>query len=253
MENQTSQNEQQPKDPSIAFSANEFDLDDFDFKPLNSGLGFHQEERKNGILPTNTNKQQNISVTRGSSIPKVAGLGISNPKVADKGLQSMNALSAFYEESQPKHQEVTRELDEVARPLLETLSTASATKQFGAWLIDLALVSGLTLSLLGLFVLVSGLSLVQFYQVIGPNDLLIFGSCAFSIFFLSYFSILDLQATPGKSLLNVKLIKENGSDLTLKDSFNRSFITLVSFVALGLPCLIDFQGKLTDTKVVENV
>jgi uncharacterized RDD family membrane protein YckC len=251
MENQTTNNEQTPKDPTIAFSASEFNLEEFDFKPLNEGLGFHQEERKNGILPTKATKSQNISVTRGSSIPKVAGLGVSNPKVADKGLQSMNALSAFYEESQSTEQLPVEEVP--VQKIEKALKTAAMTKQFGAWLIDLLIVCALTVSLLALFVLVSGLSFEQFYQVIGPNDLMIFGASAFSIFFLSYFSILDLQTTPGKSVLKLRLVREDNADITLKDSFIRSFITLVSFVALGLPCFIDFQGKLTDTKVVEDV
>jgi hypothetical protein len=81
----------------------------------------------------------------------------------------------------------------------------------------------------------------------------LFGASSFSIFYLSYFSILDLQSTPGKSLLNLHLLRENNKEVSLRDSFFRSVITLLSFVTLGLPCLIDFQGKLTDTKVVEDV
>lgn len=249
MENQTSHQDQQVKDPSINFSASEFNLDDFDFKPLNEGLGFHQEERKNGILPTNNNKVNNISVTRGTVAPKTKALGVSNPKVADKGLQSMNALSAFYDETQ-KEEVAQSPIEEV---VVKELKLASSASQFFAWIIDLVLVAAISASLLGLFVLVSGLNVTQFYQVIGPNDLIYFSAASFSIFYLSYFSILDLQATPGKSLMKVKLIREDNSDISLKDSFLRSFITLISFVTLGLPCLIDFQGKLTDTKVVEDV
>lgn len=246
MENQTINNDQQIKDSSIAFNATEFNLDDFDFKPLNKGLGFHQEERNNGILPTN---KKNISVTRGSQVSKAPGLGISNPKVADKGLQSMNALSAFYSETQK---------EEIEAPILKIENTleyvvAKPLTQFMAWFVDLALVLAISTSLLGLFVVVSGLTINQFYQIIGPNDLLLFGATSFSIFYLSYFSILDLQVTPGKGLFNLQLLRENNKEVSLKDSFLRSFITLLSFVTLGLPCLIDFQGKLTDTKVVEDV
>ena len=247
MENQTSHNDHQAKDPSIAFSASEFNLDDFDFKPLNKGLGFHQEERKNGILPTNN---KNISVTRGVKSPVAAGLGISNPNVADKGIQSMNALSAFYSESQ------TEEVEEILTNVLNEAveyKTAKTLNQFAAWFLDLVIVLAISSSLLGLFVLVSGLSIAKFYQVIGPNDLILFGASSFSIFYLSYFSILDLQSTPGKSLLNLQLLRENNKEVSLRDSFLRSLITLLSFVTLGLPCLIDFQGKLTDTKVVEDV
>ena len=250
MNNQISNNESKPNDASIVFNSSEFSIEDFDFKPLNEGLGFHQEERRNGILPTNNNKVKNISVTRNQTPPRAVGLGISNPKVADKGIQSMNALSAFYEESQSIESE---QLQEAKLPDEVFYQVASQSKQFAAWLIDTILVILVSASLLGLFVLVSGLSITQFYQVIGPNDLMFFSASAFSIFYLSYFSILDLQMTPGKSWLKIKLVKENNQEISLKESFLRSFITLISFVTLGLPCVIDFQGKLTDTKVVNNV
>ncbi|WP_127715330.1 RDD family protein [Halobacteriovorax sp. HLS] len=248
MDNQITHNEPKSNDSNIVFNTSEFNLDEFDFKPLNEGLGFHQEERRNGILPTNNNK--NISVSRSHSAVRTSSLGISNPKVADKGIQSMNALSAFYEETQPEQVEV-----ELKKTLTEEsfYQVTSSSRQFGAWLVDISVVTLMSISLLGLFVLVSGLKVSQFYQIIGPNDLLIFGASAFSIFYLSYFSILDLQTTPGKSMFKIKLVKENNQPVSLKDSFLRSFITVISFVTLGLPCIIDFQGKLTDTKVVDDV
>jgi len=248
MENQTPNTNDQAKDVNITFSSSEFNLDDFDFKPLNEGLGFHHEERKNGILPQSNTKAQNISVTR-STRPAVAkALGVSNQAVVKNGLESMNSLSAFYSEGQAESVSEEKSIEEVVK-----LETARPLLQFAAWLVDVLLVLAISSFLLGLFVLVSGLSFIQFYQLVGMNDLLLFGSVSYSIFYLSYFSILDLQSTPGKSLFKLKLVREDNVDTLLKDSFLRAFITLISFVTLGLPCLIDFQGKLTDTKVVKDV
>lgn len=253
MENQTPNTSNQNKDVNIAFTSSEFNLDDFDFKPLNEGLGFHHEERKNGILPQSNTKAQNISVNRAarstSTSTPTQSLGVSNSTVIKNGLESMNSLSAFYSEGPA---EVTTEQEQVESETI-ALVVAKPHLQFAAWIIDVLLVLAISSFLLGLFVLVSGLRISQFYEFVGMNDLLLFGSVSFSIFYLSYFSILDLQATPGKSLFKLRLVREDRLDILLKDSFLRAFITLISFVTLGLPCLIDFQGKLTDTKVVNDV
>ncbi len=250
MENLNSNENKQNKD--VVFN-NEFNLDDFDFKPLNEGLGFHHEERKNGILPQANKRNQHISVTReNSSTTRTSNLGVSNEGITRNGLESMNSLSAFYSESQVIEEAPKLKASDFEPKAVE-IKVTSSTKQFSAWLIDVLVVACITTGLMALFVAVSGLSISQFFEVIGQKDLIIFTSVSFSIFYLSYFSILDLQATPGKSLLKIRLVREDGKGILLKDSFLRSFITLLSFVTLGLPCLIDFQGKLTDTKVSEDV
>lgn len=250
MENINSNENKDNKD--IVFN-NEFNLDDLDFKPLNEGLGFHHEERKNGILPQANKRNQHMSVSReASSTTRTSNLGVSNEGITRNGLESMNSLSAFYSESQVVEEAPKLKVSDF-EPKVEKIKVAPATKQFSAWVIDILLVACISAGLMALFVAVSGLSFKQFYEVIGKNDLAIFGSVSFSIFYLSYFSILDLQATPGKSLLKLRLTREDGKAILLKDSFLRSLITLLSFVTLGLPCLIDFQGKLTDTKIAEDV
>ncbi|OUR93017.1 hypothetical protein A9Q84_21170 [Halobacteriovorax marinus] len=253
MENQTPSTNDQAVDAKIAFSAAEFNLDDFDFKPLNEGLGFHHDDRKNGILPQSNTKPQNISVTRNVMPTLSKSLGVSDPKVVKNGMESMNSLSAFYSEGQLETTSESESELNLSEQAVETYELAKPLLQLTAWLIDVLVVLTISSSLLGLFVLVSGLNFSQFYQFVGMNDLVLFGAVSFSIFYLSYFSILDLQSTPGKSFFKLRLVREDHSDLILKDSFMRAFITLISFVTLGLPCLIDFQGKLTDTKVVINV
>lgn len=239
------------KSSEVVFN-NEFNFDDFDFKPLNEGLGFHHEERKNGILPQSNKRNQHISVSRDtSSATRQSNLGVSNEGITRNGLESMNSLSAFYSESQTIEEAPKLK----ASDFIETkkIRVASSFTQLSAWIIDVLAVLMISAGLLAIFVAISGLSFSQFYEIIGPNDLAIFGGVSFSIFYLSYFSILDLQTTPGKSLLNIRLVREDQKPILLKDSFLRSFITLVSFTTLGLPCLIDFQGKLTDTKIAEDV
>ena len=52
----------------------------------------------------------------------------------------------------------------------------------------------------------------------------------FSVYFLTYFSFLDLNATPGKLLFGLKLVGMNGGHLSFKQTLLRSIITLSSFL-----------------------
>ena len=66
-----------------------------------------------------------------------------------------------------------------------------------------------------------------------------------------YFSILDLSNSPGKTILGIRLVKSDDTQVSAKQTFTRALITLLSGVALFLPTLLDFQGRLSETKVVK--
>ena len=53
-------------------------------------------------------------------------------------------------------------------------------------------------------------------------------------------------------LTSSKLKSTNGENLSLRKVYLRSFITIVSFIAVGMPILFDLHSKLTDTKLIEN-
>ncbi len=76
----------------------------------------------------------------------------------------------------------------------------------------------------------------------------------FLSFYLFYFTILDREGnkTFGKKIFSLKLQSKFKSNIDLVQSFSRAFISMISFLAFGLPFILDFQGKLTDTLVVKD-
>ena len=70
------------------------------------------------------------------------------------------------------------------------------------------------------------------------------------MYYLLYFTILDLIGSPGKNLVGIRLIRNDGGRLHFRHTFVRSIITILSSAVLFFPLLMDFQGKLTDTKIV---
>ena len=88
-------------------------------------------------------------------------------------------------------------------------------------------------------------------RIISNQDLIAFTASIFSIYYLLYFTILDLSASPGKTILGLRLIKTDNTSVSVKHTFTRALISLFSSIALFLPMLLDFQGRLSDTKVVK--
>jgi uncharacterized RDD family membrane protein YckC len=62
--------------------------------------------------------------------------------------------------------------------------------------------------------------------------------------------VLDLTGSPGKTIMGIRLLKLDNKEVTVKNTFTRSAVSLLSFIALFLPMVIDFQGRLSDTKTV---
>ena len=88
-------------------------------------------------------------------------------------------------------------------------------------------------------------------RLISTQDLIVFTSSIFSIYYLLYFTILDLSTSPGKTIMGIRLLRTDNKNVAVKNTFIRALISLVSSVALFLPMLLDFQGRLSDTKVVK--
>ena len=76
---------------------------------------------------------------------------------------------------------------------------------------------------------------------------------SFPFFFLFYFTLLDVVTSPGKKIFSIRLISTTSEKVKIDQTLIRSVVTLFSFVTIGMPLLFDFQGKLSDTKAVEDV
>lgn len=128
---------------------------------------------------------------------------------------------------------------------------APQSAQFLAWIVDILVIASFVALTGALLVFASGIELHMYSRLISTQDLSAFAAAIFSIYYLLYFTILDLSATPGKTIFAIRLVKADGSEVSVKHTFTRALISLVSGVALFLPMLLDFQGRLSDTKVVK--
>ena len=227
------------------------DLNNLSFKPINEGLGFHHEKKE---APKKTAPR-----------PQLKPLAAKNqPMPGEESGPSRQAdLKAFYND--PRHKEEilpTRPIqtpvalrEEKAKKEIEkevVWEKAPAFLTIGAWIIDVMMIVmslGLTLSLL---TLASGLEIKELATMFADLEIFIYVATLFFIYYMLYFSILDMSATFGKSLMGIKLVTTNNKPVRVKHTFVRAFVTLTSFIAIGLPLLMNFQGKLSDTFVVKK-
>ncbi len=221
------------------------DFDDFDFKPVTKGLGFHHNEKKDAKKYNRVSGLERTVERKRSAAP-------STPNDHSTAI-SKNDLSSFYGDSTPKVEariEVSA-LNEKEQSKVSRTNSASMISRLLAWSIDFVIVSLLLAVTLAGFFLLLGVELSQLSKMVGPFDYAIFGGIFFSVFYLSYFSVLDLNGTIGKNIFGIVVKSEDGR-ITLGQSLVRSIITLFSVLFIFFPTLIDLQGKMTRTKVVRK-
>lgn len=204
----------------------EFDLDSLDFKPVTKGLGFHQDktiEKKNKSYSKPVQRQRTERAER---------ISRELPSVDLKREVRVAPIK----------------LEEKA-PVKKKEKTAKLGVQGTGFVFDLFLISGLQILLNFVFLRLSGLTnIIQFLEFTWIEQ-----SIFFSFLFLFYFTLLDLVASPGKRMFSLRLRSTSDSKVTIDQTLIRSVVTLLSFVTVFMPLLFDFQGKLSDTKVIEDV
>lgn len=244
------------KAPPIDINLDEFQISEDSFKPMTKGLGFHHDTKRPSFKPSPKEvkpfgaPKTSVSSTLGS-LPKVAGTKAAATPAAT---HIPSGLEAFYG-AKPATPDVQMNFEpKVEAKVEKTLShkPAAQTAQFLAWAIDVLVIMSFVVLTGALLVLASGIELRMYSKLISNNDLALFATAMFSIYYLLYFTILDLSASPGKTVLGVKLVKTDGKEVSVKHTFGRALISLLSGVALFLPMLLDFQGRLSDTKVVKS-
>lgn len=238
---------QKPTQP-IQVNLDEFNLDEDSFKPMTKGLGFHHEQKKTSFKVA---PKENKTFASAKTQPMLNSLSAKNTKaIATQHIPS--GLEAFYgTQVQTRPAEffeiATDEKFETKQKTVE----ASSLLQFGAWIIDLLVIASFEIITGALLILASGIEFKVLARLVSTQDLIAFSVAIFSIYYLLYFTILDLSASPGKTLFGIRLIKSDKGNVAVKNTFTRSLVSLLSVVALFLPMLLDFQGRLSDTKLVK--
>lgn len=232
--------------------------DDFEFKILDEGLGFHHKEE---AKPKPTRKAQPIQ--RGlnpSRHLRAKNTEVKLPKVTTPS----RALSHLEEVSLPKNlpgalpdkakarpvqktKKVEARKDQAKTKIKAKVKTASIEARMAAFILDIAVFAGVLFAYVFMGSFMMGVSVDKFSKIIFRQDYLMFiGSIAFFTYVL-YFSLLDCTQTIGKKALNIKVVKAGSQERSnLIVNFMRSIL-----VVTILPIVFGFQDNLSDTKVIE--
>ena len=247
-ESQVNFNDKKP----ISLNLDEFDLDSFELKPINKGLGFHEDQKREKSVT------QSIKATSSSlrhttkSSPSLAGnkfLQNTPQTVANNGL--MSGVEAIYGSPQQKNkQNITKKV--VKENFSANLKEANYLNIVTAFVIDTSIVLSTTLILFTFFYLLG----FEILDITGFRlflmDSIAYVLLFFSLSFLSYFSLLEPVGTIGKRMLSLKVCQTNSSSsVNIRQSFVRSLVTLMSLSLAAVPLILDFQGKLSDSRVVQ--
>lgn len=208
---------------------------DFDFKPITSGLGFHQT--KTEVKPIIQDRPMSMAQTSMPITPVKKDLNVYQ-----------NDLAIFYNQAvEKKAQEVEEKMSEEQN----FFRLASKTQRVVAYVSDLLFL----LSILGIVLTVMArtisMDLLDVWAQY-PNEITPLVVTLFCGFYLIYFSIFEKmgQSTLGKSMFSLKVLDTNDNSPSLVTLFIRSFVGLLNFVSLGLFSYFDLQNKVTSTKVV---
>jgi uncharacterized RDD family membrane protein YckC len=253
--NQESHSFSTPKtEAPFQVNLDEFNISEDSFKPMTKGLGFHQEQKRSTFAPAPKEVKPFGAVARTNTPAKSVLNPLSGQTAAATTNHMPSGLEAFYgtKGTSGSQTNVTeKKLDLEKLETKTTVKTASAFAQFFAWIIDVLVVTSFVAITGALLVFASGIQYKMFARLISNQDLITFSAAIFSIYYLLYFTILDLTASPGKTVMGIRLVKSDNSNVSVKNTFTRALISLLSSVALFLPMLLDFQGRLSDTKVVK--
>ena len=229
----------------ISLSFDDFELNAESFKPVTKGLGFHQEQKKVSFKPSIQHKIEKTN----PQAPLHNLLRTNENKIKN---QAPSGLEAFYGvKPAPIQEKMLPEKETILSKPTKVFKDAAQSDQFIAWIIDIFLIASSVVLTGTLLVLVSGISFNVMIKLVTEQDLILFGSSLFGIYYILYFTILELSTTPGKIIMNLQLVNTDQGPLKIKHTFTRAFVSLLSLLVFCLPMVLDFQGRLSDTKIVK--
>jgi uncharacterized RDD family membrane protein YckC len=243
--------------PPIKVDLDEFQINEDTFKPMTRGLGFHQDTKRPSFKPA----PKEVKAFGSAKAPVKTSLNsiptsLTQSKAPAQASHLPSGLEAFYG-AKPVVPETPNNLfektinEEVKKEKIIAVTNAPQASQFFAWVIDILVIASFVVLTGALLVFASGIEFNMYSRLISNQDLAIFTAAIFSIYYVLYFTILDLSATPGKTIFGIRLVTASGREVSVKHTFGRAIISLLSGIALFLPMLLDFQGRLSDTKVVK--
>ncbi len=217
------------------------------FKPLTDGLGFHHSIKEKKEIKSDLSTKS-VALKEQLEI-RAKELNLRSTQTPKSENVSMGELAPFYN-NEEKAQETSIDI----HTHLQTIEEASMTSRFGAWFVDLVLITTIITVALVSIIFTSQIPLSYLRENSFDLDLL---ASLFSIsllFYSFYFSFFDKTtfSSPGKRMLRLRVVSIKGNPITFVQAFSRVLITLISGITLGLGSIIKVQDKLTDTVVVKK-
>ena len=220
------------KKPNVMLTSDDID---FDFKPITSGLGFHQNKTTE-IKPT-FHESQSLNM---NSMPMPA------PMARKENQIYQNELSAFY------GRETQTVAPVVAVKKEKTFRLATKSQRVLAYVLDLGLILSSVALVLTIMSRLIEKDLIDVWTTY-PNEITPLVLILFTGFYMMYFSIFEktFQSTLGKNLLGITVVDLDNKNQSFIMLVFRSSISLMNFVSLGLFSYFDLQNKVSNSKVVK--
>lgn len=246
MDTQTGQ-EQTSK---ITLNLDEFDIDTYDFKPVTRGLGFHDPLEKSKRVTKQTHR---ATRTRNSASSAMKASHLQNTPMTVSDPSLMSGIDALYGNKPLEGAEEVKLKETPLKKVTAKVKEASYFEMACAFIVDFLTVIFINLILFSSFY---GFAFKSF-DVLGIQSFILaflpYFAILLSLIFVSYYSLLEPMGTPGKRLWGIKTVSVGTNKaVTIKMSFIRSLITLCSIPLFFFPLIFDFQGKLSDSTVIEN-
>ena len=222
-------------------------FDDFDFKPLSPGLGFHHGNKASEAVKEATRVvNERASVNRPAPRPSHPFEQHRLTQPTSEGPRDFiqNDLALFYQSH------TAPEVD-LLSPLAAPRASAPVVLRLVAFLLDLILIAGMTAATLGAVSFLTDLpvssALAQLDATMWTTALVLFSG-----YFLLYFTLLESAQgkSLGKDLLGLELQANEG--LSMAVVCLRTLATLLGFISLGLTNAVELPAKLTATRIVRQ-
>lgn len=217
----------------------DFDLDEFDFKPITSGLGFsHQQKTTTEIKPA--------FIERPVSVREMP-VARTQPTPKKEMNVYQNDLSLFYGQAEQvvKPAPVTEEKPE------KVYRNATKADRIIAYVLDMGLLASVLSVMLVFMSRATGMEIMEAWAQY-PDEITPLVATLFCGFYVLYFAISEKSGTTfGKSMLNIRVVDLDNKNQNFMTLIVRSLITLTNFASLGLFSYFDLQNKATNSKVIK--
>ncbi|MES2528447.1 MAG: RDD family protein [Bdellovibrionota bacterium] len=225
--------------PKKTPSALDLELEDFDFKPITSGLGFSHQQKITEIKPAFAERANPVRET-----PVVRTQPMQAPKKEMNVYQ--NDLSLFYGQSEAVVQAPVVE----AKPE-KVYRQATKMDRIVAYVFDMAILVSVLSVMLMFMAKATGMEVMEAWAQY-PDEITPLIVTLFCGFYLLYFAIGEKTgATVGKSLMNIRIVDMDNKNQSFMTLLVRSFITLINFASIGLFSYFDLQNKATNSKMIK--